>query len=584
MSNPAKQAARPYKVWCAMMLLAVLAPFASAQSKQPAALGSIGLYDLRETSPDLTGRDITIAAVCRSLTYIAGQPQDDYQLNTAHACFLGSEILFPDPFTLSGGVSDHATAIGGILIGRDENASTPDLGPFLYEGIAPQANLHVYEFWRFIRNHVLDNQPIDAAVLTLSVGIPYEDWWTRGIQRIAERDSILIVAGIGNGADVSDPLLYPAAGANIIAVGVVDAALSPDGHSLDRFSLPYAAHSSAGPTADRRCKPDLVAPSNCLIPNADSEDGYHPAGNWTSFSTPIVSGSAALLLQKAQADPVMAEAIRADGGNNVIRAILMNSAAKLPFWHKGRPDPSDDHESPLDYLQGAGMLDMKTAMDQLMAGPGDGEGNKSAGWDSFPIERSGLFEMYYDLTVGPEDRFIEATLVWNRHFRDEYPFEAIPDADSDLRLEIRAIDPDNPDRPIVIDYSDSTQDNVEHIHCPVLAGYSRYQIVVSCKQATGEQLQAGRESEPFALAWRTTDRFYAESQWWNDLNADGTIDDLDRLAYSAFERFAGLLDGKNWTSKMLKLTPERIELLKAHWNRWKPFLTLDSETTELTTR
>ncbi len=497
---------------------------------QPAALDYAGTFSLRHIEPTLTGEGVTIAAVCRSATYVAGWPQDDYRLNVEHNCLGEGDINFTDGLAVAGGISFHSTAIGGILVGNDPDGWHPEIGNFYYEGAAPQAKADVYEFWRFVGSHILEAKPFEADILTMSAGVVFEDWWTRGLEHLAEKNGLIVFAGAGNGSNVSDPVLYPAAGANVIGVGVV-ASLQSDllVDTLERFTLPSAEQSSAGPTADQRCKPDIVAPGNCLVPSADSTTGYEVSGDWTSFATPVVAGTTALLVQKAESDPLLTAAVSPQGGNCVIKAILMNSAAKLPYWHKGKPGKDDDHEAVLDYLQGAGMLDAPAAYDQLAAGRQEPGNIRLAGWDNNTIDKEPGREHVYVVDIAsPQDQLLTATLVWNRHFADEYPFDAIAEADSDLTLEVWAVDPDEAQKDYLLDYSDSAGDNVEHIHCPLDAQFNRYEIVVTFSDVSGDTVKY--PSERYALAWRTGPDETAEDILWYDLDLDGDIDRDDVIA------------------------------------------------------
>ncbi|MBE0536985.1 MAG: S8 family serine peptidase [Phycisphaerae bacterium] len=504
---------------------------------QPAALDWTGTYSLRRTEPALTGKEVTIAAVCRSLTYLAGKPQDDYRLNIDHACFGSRDIHFADGLDASGGVSFHSTAIGGILVGSDAYGFHPYTGPFYYQGAAPGARVDVYEFWRFISLYVYGSKEFKADILTMSVGSVFEDWWTRGIERLADEHGVLIFAGIGNGTAVHDPVFYPGAGSNIIGVGVVDSLKS--GHpadALERFSLPRAEHSSRGPTADDRCKPDIVAPGNCLVPSADSSSGYEITGDWSSFATPVVAGTAALLVQKATSDPTLAAAVSKDGGNCVMKAILMNSATKLPYWHKGQPTKDDDHTAVLDYLQGAGMLNAVGAYQQLTAGHSRPGEVPATGWDNSVIQKKTGIEHVYSFSVAePAGQRLTATLVWNRHFEPEHPFLSLRAADSDLTLELWAVDPENADRNRLLDYSDSVNDNVEHIWCPLDADYTRYEVVVTFSEIAGDVEQY--PSERYGLAWRTAPADNGDSIFWYDLDLDGDIDSDDLILL--MNRFVG---------------------------------------------
>ena len=534
--------------------------------RQPAALEYAGIYPLRDASDNLTGDKVTIATVCRSFTYIDRLPQDDYRLNLGHKCFFESDVYFADGSTWQDGLSSHSTAIGAILVGGDPNGYHPDIGTFVYEGVCPRAGLDVYEFWRFVSNYVFGKRKLEADIITMSVGEVFEDWWTRGIERIAEKDGIIIVAAVGNGSNVFDPILYPAAGENVIGVGVIDSAGTDLSESLTEFSLPHAERSSSGPTCDKRSKPDIVAPGNCLVPSAKETIGYEQSGDWSSFATPIVAGTIGLLVQQAKADPDLASAATGKGGNCVMKAIVMNSATKLPYWHKGTADKTDDHEFSLDHTQGAGALNAVRAYEQLTAGNwGMGVVN-TTGWDNNIINKQQETANVYKMQIPQgSDEYITVTLVWNKHYADEYPFESMPELDSDLRLELWAVDENEPARDYLIDYSDSANDNVEHIYCAADPNYTTYEIVVISGEAG-----VGGEAERYGLAWNLGKADSIENIWWNDLNDDGKVDSLDHVVFAAIEKLK-LPDNEVFLSEALKLSDERITLLLENKNGWKKF-------------
>ena len=493
---------------------------------QPVALTYTGTHALHENDPNLTGSGVKIAAICRSLTYLGNQPQNDYLLNTGHNCFLDSDVSFVH--SGGSGISGHSTAIGAILIGSDPNGYHSDVGTFRYRGASPAAQVDVYEFWRFVSTYVFGARALDADILTMSVGTIFQDWWTRGIERIAEESGIVVVAGIGNGSDVFDSVLYPAAGSNVIGVGVVDSVRSSRlSLALSDFSLPRPEHSSCGPTADMRCKPDLVAPGNCLIPDANNLTGYAVTGDWSSFATPVVAGTVSLLLQKAKSDPSLYLAAPGEGGNCVIKAILMNSATKLPYWHKGMAYEDDDFDMCLDYQQGAGLLDAERAFAQLVAGRSEPGIVPVRGWDNNLIAPNPDTENVYAIDIAePKGKMFTATVTWNRHYDGEYPFTALTESDSDLRLELWAMDPDNPERSYLIDYSDSINDNVEHIFCVADPNYYHYELVVTHDGLPDRQDHAG---ERYALAWNVepaTDSGKDDIRWY-DFNNDGSVNQSD---------------------------------------------------------
>ena len=513
---------------CVCLLLtcgATVYAYSTTSTMQPAAFEYTGTHALHQGDINLTGKGVTIAAICRSLTYVDGEPQDDYQFNMLHDCFTSADVSFTEGIEFGTGTSGHATAIGGILIGNDPNAYHPELQTFEYIGAAPQATVDVYEFWRFLVRHVFAGKQLQADIVTMSIGTVFQDWWTRGLELLAEKEGIVIVASIGNGSDVFDnTALYPGAGANIIGVGVIDSLRSNElVENLSGFSLPHPEHSSNGPTADGRSKPDIVAPGNCLVPDANSTNGYEVSGDWSSFATPVVAGTIGLLTQEAKDNPELTAAAIGPASNCVMKAIVMNSARKLPYWHKGRLGKEDDHEVSVDYLQGAGELDALAAYEQLRAGQKDIGQVSTAGWDRNEIANMAEVENVYILDIPePEDKMITATLVWNRHFEQSYPYELKPDK-SDLRLEVWAIDEEMPENSYLLDYCDSANDNVEHIYAAADPNYSRYEIVIG----PGESGIRSEGAEAYGIAWRIVAKDDKQDARWYDLNSDTIIDHLD---------------------------------------------------------
>jgi hypothetical protein len=271
------------------------------------------------------------------------------------------------------------------------------------------------------------------------------------------------------------------------------------------------------------------------VAETDGDQGYTIAGNWSSFSTPVAAGVVGLLMQAAKQDAGLNLAVSPRGGNCVLKAIVMSSARKLPFWHKGRLSRDDDYEVPLDYAQGAGMIDAVRAHQLLKAGrarPGD---VSAAGWDLNHLDAEQTLQQVYRLTVDePAGKVLAATLVWNRHYSPTYPFKHMADRDSDLRLEVWGIDPENPGRTRWLDYSDSRVDNVEHVYVETKPEYSLYEIVVS--HSNLDERKSAQAGERYALAWSLEEKLPDESIFWHDLNADGIVNEQD---------FAILMD--NWT-------------------------------------
>jgi hypothetical protein len=494
---------------------------------QPEGLNYTGIYQLKQTDPNLTGAGVKVALVSRSITYADGEPQNDYRPASDHNCFKDMQYIFHDQQLRQAGISAHSTAVCSILFGRDSNASNEQVGDFDYEGVVPEAQANVYEFWSFLVNNVFPCSAPDADIITADIGYQFEDWWTRGIEAMAQKYGLTVVVGIGNGSNSSDPVLFPGAGSNIIGVGVVKSVESNDVNAgLSRFALVYPEYSSMGPTPDARCKPDIVAPGNYLAAVAGEPNLYEPTGDWSSFATPVVAGAAAMLIQQAHADPNLQQAVSHDGGDCVVKSVLLNSATKLPYWHKGLLTRNDDHDVPLDYLQGAGMVNAVAASNQLLAGqrlPGD---CPTAGWDLNKLNLDQTPENAYKIRItNPADKMITATVTWNRQFSLTYPFEHDTQKDADLRLEVWAVDSNEPNNDYLLDYSDSRIDNVEHVYTPVDANFTEYEIVVLFSDE--HDVNQPQVSPPYAVAWNVGPVPVRDDALWFDLNGDGVVDDLD---------------------------------------------------------
>jgi len=135
-----------------------------------------------------------------------------------------------------------------------------------------------------------------ADVVSSSLG--YSDWYsysdmdgrtagTTIAADIAAQKGVVVVVSAGNEGKSRDwPYISaPADGFDVIAVGAVNS----EGELAD--------FSSMGPTYDGRIKPDVVAMGDgTYVVDPNSTDGYRKADG-TSMATPLVAGTAALLIQ-----------------------------------------------------------------------------------------------------------------------------------------------------------------------------------------------------------------------------------------------------------------------------------------------
>jgi len=134
---------------------------------------------------------------------------------------------------------------------------------------------------------------------------------------MAAQRGILVVTAAGNGGPFSRTLSTPADADSVLSIGAED--------SLGTI----ADFSSRGPTADGRIKPDFTAPgvAVCVLTGV----GQVRRGDGTSFATPLLAASAALV--KQMHPPLLPMDLRA-----AFRSTATKRAAPDTIYGWGRPD------------------------------------------------------------------------------------------------------------------------------------------------------------------------------------------------------------------------------------------------------
>ncbi|MCC7369949.1 MAG: S8 family serine peptidase [Chloroflexi bacterium] len=119
-----------------------------------------------------------------------------------------------------------------------------------------------------------------ARIINLSSGTPYQSKLLDDAVKFAERRGVLVVAAAGNTGDKGNEVIYPAAYANVLAVGATD-----EKDQAPPFSQrqPYVAIAAPGV--------DIPGPAW-----RDAGNGPYILHTGTSAAAPHVSGLAALLL------------------------------------------------------------------------------------------------------------------------------------------------------------------------------------------------------------------------------------------------------------------------------------------------
>ncbi len=188
---------------------------------------------------------------------------------------------------------------------------------------------------------------LGADIVSCSIG--YLDWYTYAdmdgntspmtiASDLAASRGIVICTSAGNERDNAwYYITAPADGDSVISVGAVD------------NKEHIAAYSSAGPTYDGRIKPEVVAMGTgvrCADP--DDNTGYE-YGTGTSYSTPIVAGVCALILEAHPhwtpmqvREALMFTADKADNPDNLYGWGLVDALAAVEYRLKGDVNGDDE--------------------------------------------------------------------------------------------------------------------------------------------------------------------------------------------------------------------------------------------------
>ena len=307
---------------------------------------------------------------------------------------------------MGGGTDDHyghGAHVAGI-IGGNGKLSSGSNAIHTFRGIAPNVNL--------INLRVLDanGKGTDSAVIAaiqeaialknkynirvinLSLGRPvYESYHLDPLCQAVEqawKAGIVVVVAAGNdgrnnsaGTNGYGTIMAPGNDPYVITVGAMK-----DNSSITRADDTVASYSSKGPTSiDHVVKPDLVAPGNRIFSlkastaqlvniapgNAAPVKYYENTGSTalsndyfqlsgTSMAAPMVSGAAALLLQK---DPSLTP--------ELVKARLMKTATKNFPSFSTVLDGNNVYISQYDiFTIGAGYLDVAAALNNTDTGNG----------------------------------------------------------------------------------------------------------------------------------------------------------------------------------------------------------------------
>jgi hypothetical protein len=427
----------------AVIGLGILVLFLSSSNTYPQSypgyFDTIGLTVLRATTTNLNGAGIPVAQIEAQAT-----DNDDWEVNPADSGINlpvsnftwyntnATATIFPNTLGIESG---HGDEVGSDFYGLPDGVSTNVL------------HIDNFEADDFLNNRIeMTNVNIGDRVASQSFDAPESEQVVIDnlYDNYSALNKTLFITGVGDGGQVVPP------------------ATCYNGIGVSAYYNTNA--SSTGPTSDGRAKPDLTAP---LSP--------------TSFSTPLVSGAAAILQEAGT---------RGDGGTNTnaatdprtLKALLMNGAIKPATW--SNPSPSQ-----LDPVYGSGILDVFESYHQLVGGkhgyiattnviynnphpPTGATGNISSlvGWDfnwiTNTLATDAINHYCFEVTnsAGTSPFTGTMTLVWNRHYNTP--------TINNLSLYLYNMANGN-----LMASSTSSVDNIQHIYVPSLPA-GRYDLEV----------------------------------------------------------------------------------------------------------
>lgn len=444
--------------------------FAGLSTAQAAYRNLVGFDDLQTylgAANVPTGATIQVMQV--EAPDLTGQYMPNYGTGDLTAKF------FTNVTNTNIGVSGHANTVATNLDGNNTSIA-PGIGSL---SAYPILNYEANSFISSVLKTSGLPDSTSARVVNHSwvgkvtdVGGNLTDAYLLRLDYTVANDNLIQVAGLPNNntLDAANQNLWRDS-YNAITVGRTDA-----GHYIGYT----AANTGSGIYTAGRVVPTLVAPSSA-----------------TSYSTPMISAAASLLLDAAQSNPAWSNASYSTGrspnvhsitnaeSSEVVKALLMAGADR----YSNQPGAvltnyTADTANGLDHRYGAGQLNIynsyRILQGQEQDSTQDGNANQIAnfGWDydnhfGGASDSNSTASYFFDAS---DTNTLIASLVWNLNVFDALPGPIVGLNGTLYNLDLALIDLTTP---ATVALSDSTLDNTENIwYSGLIPGHS-YELRVS---------------------------------------------------------------------------------------------------------
>ena len=397
---PRSQTGGSLEMKCAIIAAAAAMMAVAGTAQATSIMGEVGVTQMQQMIPNLNGAGVTVAQVEAS---VSSTTQNAFEPNPANAGMAASNFTFFDTAGVATGSynsaygSWHANTVASLFYGSGGAGVAPGVSHVDVYANADYYN-QVYDYYQVLHGGTAGQQyatsslPVGSVNGSPTVNSPavvnqsfaylgvfagtdmgLDQYW----DEYASRFNTLYVSAIGDGQTTgTSPASYinpPSDMYNGLAVGAYTGT-----ETNGVFSASTGSQASwVGPAYNGVSKPDLVAP-----------------GAYTSYTAPIVSGVATMMIQAGRGTGFAAPvgfnasdaAITAQGATayttaatdiRTVKALLLNGAVKPTGWTNSYTvnngtytynAPTTTATTPLDPRYGSGVVNAVNSYNILAGG------------------------------------------------------------------------------------------------------------------------------------------------------------------------------------------------------------------------